>query len=183
MARPKLLLLTGPGGAGKSTLAHELCKLNGFTRLLSYSTRPARSGSWLSEYLHVSLQDFAGLLAADKLLEVFTAPSGTLYGLPKPEEQANDAITVAISNASGCYVVRQRLVGSHDVRVMLVDATDEELVRRMNRRGDTECQIVHRLQLAEIERMPVGGADWTIRSETVHVALRDTLSVAAHWRA
>lgn len=181
MDKPKLLLLTGPGGAGKSTLAQLLCALPGFRRLLSFTTRPPRHTTWPPEYAHVTVAAFAKLLADGHFVEVFTAPSGAMHGFPVPESEEGTEILVSVSSASGCFVIKERLIGSHDVRVMLVDAADQQLKLRMRHRGDGDSQIRHRLELARIERLPVGGFDWSVRGKSAGATLKCALGSIRPW--
>lgn len=159
--RPPLIVITGPGGAGKSTVAQALCEMPGFRRHLSVTTRRPREGVGKPEYQHITLQEFCRLRDAGRLIDEHESPSGNQYGLTAPETTPIDVVPVLVSSAAGVARIRATLQHVWRVIVVLMDEPDEVLAKRMRERGDHARDIQQRLSLAQFERTPVGGAELT----------------------
>lgn len=169
---PTIVLVTGPGGAGKTTLTNALCDQHRFSRWLSLTTRSPRVGSSAApEYEHGSEEDFERRKAAGDLLE-WEVVGNFQYGLPWPKLLRGTDVAVAIVSAERCSVVRKAmLVRGHRVLVVFVDASDGELDRRMRERGDSEAQIQLRIGRNARQRELVGDADLVLRDVTIDRAV------------
>lgn len=172
-----IVLITGPGGAGKTTLANALCELPRIHRWLSLTTRPSRQGDSIPrEYEHVSVEEFDRRHASDQLIEEPESVGGHRYGLPVPNADHHAAVEVAIVSANRCECVRSAMEARGcRVVVVFVDAADTELVRRMKHRGDSDEEIELRRARNACEREFAGQADLVIRECSPRAALEAVL--------
>jgi len=83
MARGKLIVLTGPSGVGKGTLARALIERHPEIQLsVSATTRPARAGEVDGrDYHFLSRSQFEAMIRAGELLE-WAQYAGNYYGTP-----------------------------------------------------------------------------------------------------
>lgn len=165
-----LVVLSGPAGVGKTTVASRLLAQPGFVRSVSATTRPARQGEVDGKDYHfVSPEEFARLKAANELVE-YAEVFGRSYGTPKePLRNAirkNEVMLLVIDVAGGRQVREKRL----DALLVFLRAPDKvELQRRLEQRGTEDVkQRTERLSRAEIE-LRVG------QTEYDHVVVNDDL--------
>lgn len=182
MHKPRLLLITGPGGAGKSTLARSLCMRYGFVRLLSVTTRIPRTvcRSGAGEYEHVSHEEFRQMVQENRFVEPGVCLDGARYGLPVPTADGTGSVVVAVCSAGGVRAIRRKLATTWDVRVMLVDACDDVLLKRLQLRGDTAQEIRIRQSRWKEERA-LRGYDWRIEARSPQNAERAALDFLNSW--
>jgi guanylate kinase len=149
----KLLVLSGPGGVGKSTIVKELKKEKNFYFSVSVTTRRPR----LNEvdgiaYHFVSEDDFEKMISNGDLLE-WAEFAGAKYGTPKAP------VEVALSNGIN-VLLEIEISGARQIRKMRPDAilvflqppSFEELEGRIRGRGtEDEDRIQARLSLAREE--------------------------------
>jgi guanylate kinase len=143
-----LLVLSGPSGVGKTTLAHRLlARLGGaegkLVRSVSVTTRPRRPGEVDGEdYFFMNESQFVALRLGGGLLE-HTEQYGHHYGTPRSfvEEKARQGADVLlVLNSQG----RRQLATSHGsnlVSVYLLPPSLVELGKRLRGRdaGRTEA--------------------------------------------
>src|SRR5690348_3291310 len=83
----KIIIITAPSGAGKTTIARRLLTL--LPRLafsISATTRPLRNGETDGvDYYFLSVQDFREKIAAQAFVEYETVYGGNYYGTLKAE--------------------------------------------------------------------------------------------------
>ncbi|WP_297696979.1 guanylate kinase [Phenylobacterium sp.] len=155
MRRGLLLLVSSPGGAGKTSLSRRLvADFKGMTLSISATTRPPRPGEVEGrEYLFKTREQFEAMIAADELLE-WAEVNGHRYGTPKgPVMAALEAgrdVLFDIDWQGARQVARQAPEDS--VRVYILPPSWSDLARRLHARAqDDQAVIEQRLALGRRE--------------------------------
>ena len=149
-AEPAILILIGPGGAGKGTLARHLIDADGRLWLSrSWTTRPRRPGEAADAYEFVDRGQFLARVGQDGFLE-WAEFLGNLYGTPAPEPPDGHDILLEI-DLEGARQVLERVPGA--AVVLIVPPSEAHQIERLRHRGDTEAHVEARVERgrAEIE--------------------------------
>ena len=175
-----LLVMTGPSGAGKTTLSRRvLADQPDMAFSVSYTTRPGRDGEVDGvDYHFVPAADFQARLDRREFLE-HARVHGNLYGTyrPKVEERVG---------AGGVVLLDIDVQGARQVRASGIDAvflfvlppSFDELERRLRGRGtDADDVIARRLGIARREMAEAPWFDYLVVNDDLDRATADFLSV------
>jgi guanylate kinase len=151
--RGKLVVISGPSGAGKTSICNELLRRIPNSRWsVSVTTRPKRPGEVDGQsYRFVSQEEFDRMLAAGELLE-HTRYLGHAYGTPrKPVEAALEegAIIILEIDVQGGAQIAERLP-KDSIRIFILPPTMETLRARLEGR-DTESAALQEQRLARAD--------------------------------
>ena len=150
--RGKLLVVSGPSGAGKTSICDELLRRLPDARWsVSVTTRPPRGDERDGEaYRFISPEEFRRLIDDDALLEYATY-LGQLYGTPRPpvDEALEQGQTVIMEiDIQGAEQVARRMPES--VRIFVLPPTMDTLRARLEGR-ETESKALQEKRLAEAD--------------------------------
>jgi guanylate kinase len=148
-----LVVLSGPSGVGKTSVAERLRRTPGFAQAITATTRPPRAGEKDGvDYRFLDAAAFRAAVARGEFLE-HAEVHGNLYGTPR------DSVEAVLARGLACLLVID-VQGAATLRGNAVDAlyvfvappSDAELERRLRGRGtDSEEVIARRLAAARIE--------------------------------
>ena len=149
----KLLVLSGPGGVGKSTVAKKLREAGDFWVSVSATTRKPRSNEIDGrDYFFVTDEEFTRMINSNEFLE-WAEFAGNRYGTPL--EKVEHALLLGRNVLLEIEIAGARQVKAHlpqSVLVFLEPPTWEELVSRLEGRGtDSPERRAERLELAQEE--------------------------------
>ena len=149
----KLLVLSGPGGVGKSTVAKKLREAGDFWVSVSATTRKPRSNEIDGrDYFFVTDEEFTRMTNANEFLE-WAEFAGNRYGTPL--EKVEHALLLGRNVLLEIEIAGAKQVKAHlpqSVLVFLEPPTWEELVSRLEGRGtDSPERRAERLELAQEE--------------------------------
>jgi len=178
-----LVVIFGPGGVGKGTLAQRLVDVDDRLWLSrSWTTRPRRPQEPEDAYVFVDRDAFEANEANGGFLETNRfAANGHWYGTPWPEVPAGDDVLLEI-DLNGARQVKERIPNAK--LVLVVPPTLAELERRLRGRGDPEDHVQQRLSLSAVE-VSEGRliADDVVVNDDLDRAVEDLAGILVRYRS
>jgi len=179
-AEPLVVVLLGPGGVGKGTLAKRLVEVDQRLWLSrSWTTRERRTSELGDEYYFVDRPTFERAAASGAFLE-WAEFHGQLYGTPRvsPDEDVDVILEIEVQGAE------QVLAHRPDAVVFLIlPPSMERLEERLRVRGDDDDHVADRLQSAP-EELEKGRqlANYVVMNDDVERASGEILSILEELR-
>lgn len=185
---PKLIVISGPSGVGKDTIARNLIQTDPdrFYFVVTATTRPPRTGEKHGvDYFFFTNDEFAQMIENNELLE-YAVVYNDYKGIPK--QQIRDALNsgrdvIMRVDVQGAATIRKLIPNA--ISVFLTTETEVELVRRLReRKSETAEGLNLRIAAARQEMNRLHEFDyWVINAEDRQErAVREILSIieAAH---
>lgn len=172
----KLLILSAPSGAGKTSLARALIDKTPNTCMsISHTTRNCRTGEQHGvDYFFVSEEEFQSMIVSDQFLE-HAKVYDKFYGTSRQniEELLKKGVNVLLDvDWQGARAVKNLM--SEAISVSILPPSREELEKRLQNRGrDPEEVIEKRMRQAESEMSHCREADHIILNDDFDLALQD----------
>ena len=149
-----VIVVSGPGGVGKSTIVEKLVARDAHLWLSrSWTTRDRRQGEATDAYKFVTRQEFEDNIAVNGFLE-WTDFLGNFYGTPMPYPP-KERDTVLEIEVDGAQQVKQ--LNASALLLFVLPPSRQEQKARLRGRGDPDQKVEKRLRKAE-EEEPVGKA-------------------------
>jgi guanylate kinase len=185
--RGLILIISGPSGVGKTTIAHRVERELGGLFSVSITTRPQTEADRAGvDYIFVDAAEFARRLDADELLE-HAEVFGYHYGTPR--QPALDAL-----EAGKLFIVEIDVAGGIQVKAMMPAAyalfieppSEATLLERLRRRRREEEDVIQRrfaMAKGEISRARECGAyDQFVVNDELDTAVDEVIQlVGAEW--
>lgn len=187
---PLLLILSGPSGVGKDTVARMVIEQrpDSFYFVVTATTRPPRDDERHGvDYIFVTFDEFARMIEEDELLE-YAVVYNDYKGIPK--QQIRDALSsgrdvILRVDVQGAATVRRIIPNA--ISVFLTTRSEQGLVRRLRqRKQDTAEGMALRTATARQEMKRAVEFDYCVVNPEgePETAVQQVLSIidAAHCR-
>ncbi len=178
--RPRLTVLSGPSGVGKSTVVAHMRKKHPEVWLsVSVTTRHPRPGEQNGiHYYFVDNDEFDKLIANGELLE-WAVFAGNRYGTPRAAvlEKLDGGVPVLLEiDLQGARQVRESMPEA--LLLFLAPPSWDELVRRLTGRGTEPQDVIEkRLEAAKVELAAESEFDTTLVNTSVEQVAAELLAL------
>ncbi|MFL5341132.1 MAG: guanylate kinase [Gemmataceae bacterium] len=181
MIKAPLIILSGPAGSGKTTVAARVLAEAGrpLRRAVTATTRPPRVGEVNGiDYRFLDPARFEAMVEAGEFLE-HARVHGNWYGTPRAEvepyrEQGVGVILVI--DVQGAAQVRQSC--PDHLSIFLYTSSPQLIERRLRDRGaDSEAAILRRLETAKGELTRAAEYQYRVLNDDLDAAVRDVIQI------
>ena len=141
-----MIVLTGRSASGKTHIQKELSRVCGMKRVVTYTTRPMRSGETNGvEYHFVSKEEFLEMKSRGLFAETtqYAISKNTTWYYGTSKESLKEENGVIICNPDGLKYLRQQ--PELDLTVFYINASEEVIRDRLIKRGDHPEEAERRL--------------------------------------
>lgn len=162
---PLLVVISGPSGVGKDTVARLLLEApDTFYFVVTATTRPPRPGEVDGyDYFFVSHDDFARMIEEDELLE-YAVVYNDYKGVPKQQirdAMASDRDVIMRVDVQGAATIRK--IVPNAIFIFLSAESEEELIKRLReRKSETAEGLNLRIATARQEMKRVSEFDYCV---------------------
>lgn len=180
--RNVLMVISGPSGVGKGTIAKQLVDRNENLSLsISCTTRNPRNGEVDGrEYFFLTNDAFKDKIATDGFLE-YSEHFGNFYGTPKAfvTEKLKTHDVILEIDVNGGLKVKENYPEA--ILVMIAPPSIEEIKRRLKGRStETDEQIEKRMERIGYELGKSDLYDYTVVNDDLETALCDVENIIKH---
>ena len=141
MSKPLLLCLLGKSGCGKSTIAERLHRKYGYLQAMSYTTRPIRTECEGDELTHTFITREQIANYEDDIV-VYNEYNGNAYFVTR---KMLEGCQIYVVDKEGLIQLYKNY-HDKDILSIYIDCDSSIASRRMAERGDSDEQIMKRLQ-------------------------------------
>jgi guanylate kinase len=178
----RLIVVSGPSGAGKTTVLKEVFERCPYLELsVSATTRPPRPGEVDGrDYYFLTQEDFARRRVAGEFLESFEVFGrgywyGTLESEVAPRLAAGKWVVLEIDVEGTLAVLRQY---PDAVTIFVRPESVDELERRLRLRGtESEAAIERRLEVARRELQLIDRYAYVVTNESIEDAVQKIVEI------
>lgn len=177
-----LLILSGPSGAGKTTLVGRLIAEGRWpmSQSVSVTTRPPRPGETPEEHYHFwTVERFLEARGRDAFLE-WAEVFGNYYGTLAEEVQRRRTAGAGcwlVIDVQGWQQVRRRCPEAVSIFVMTSSLYEYE--RRLRRRTESDESLRRRLETARAELAFADQYDFRVTNDDLEAALAELRAIVA----
>ncbi len=181
-ARPSVLVVTGPSGAGKGTLIREVvARVPELEATVSATTRERRPGEENGrEYWFLAPEEFLERIAHGAFLEHVEYVSGNRYGTLRSELErirAHGHVPLLELETEGALRVKREVP---DALTIFISAPVEELERRLRERAtESAGEIGERIALAREQLRQADRFDYVVENDDLERATRELTELVA----
>jgi guanylate kinase len=169
-----IFIFSGPSGVGKSTIIDAIRQKRDFQFSVSYTSRNIREGEYNGEdYNFVTEEEFLKLIDDDFFVE-YEKYGRNYYGTSKN----------AVNNSVGSLILDLEVNGATKLLAsnpsftgIFIDIDDEELTKRLKKRGHDEAFIDERMRLAEYQRSFMDKFDYQIKNKDINTTVNKILDI------
>lgn len=175
----KIFILSGFAGAGKNAIISNLLEMDpSLTYIPSYTTRPKREGeSQGHPYQFVPMEQFQHMIGKNDFIE-YEEVHGNLYGTPMSSYELafkEGKTIVKDIDVNGAVKFQERFPQA--VLIFIQPTNPEDVLERMRKRGDSEEDIVKRMQRIDYELQLKKEFTYTVFNDELAQATKKCLDI------
>ncbi len=184
--RGLLVVLSGPAGSGKSSLAEKVMQKHpDICRAITATTRPPRSGEKDGiDYFFLAREEFEKRIARGEFVE-HAEFNGQLYGTPRSELERHltgNRIVFLVIDVQGARAIRDQMLSA--LLIFVLPPSMEVLRQRLYGRGtENVTNLENRLSIARREVRELDNYDYLVINDDLDAAASELLALVTMARA